>query len=102
MPRFSATGFAPAVTFLRPSSKIASAKTVAVVVDSAAYLRRRSLRLCLRLAWWSMDDGYAGVTLLFLEVLGDPQQVVIEGLGVGQSPSADLLDDLIISLVRHS
>jgi hypothetical protein len=36
MPRLSATGFAPAVTFLRPSSKIASARTVAVVVPSPA------------------------------------------------------------------
>jgi hypothetical protein len=36
MPRLSATGLAPAVTFLRPSSKMASASTVAVVVPSPA------------------------------------------------------------------
>ena len=36
MPRLIATGLAPAVTFLRPSSKIASASTVAVVVPSPA------------------------------------------------------------------
>ena len=36
MPRFSATGLAPAVTFLMPSSKMASASTVAVVVPSPA------------------------------------------------------------------
>ena len=36
MPRLSAIAFAPAVTFFRPSSKIASASTVAVVVPSPA------------------------------------------------------------------
>ena len=36
MPRLSAIGLAPAVTFLRPSSKIASASTVALVVPSPA------------------------------------------------------------------
>ena len=36
MPRLSAIGFAPAVTFLRPSRKIAWASTVAVVVPSPA------------------------------------------------------------------
>src|SRR5688500_5741163 len=36
MPRFSAIGFTPAVTFLRPSRKIACASTVAVVVPSPA------------------------------------------------------------------
>src|SRR6185295_17529368 len=36
MPRLMAIGLAPAVTFLRPSSKIASASTVAVVVPSPA------------------------------------------------------------------
>ena len=36
MPRLRSIGFAPAVTFLRPSRKIASARTVAVVVPSPA------------------------------------------------------------------
>src|SRR3954467_3338594 len=36
MPRLMAIGFAPAVTFLRPSRKIAWASTVAVVVPSPA------------------------------------------------------------------
>ena len=36
MPRLSAIGLAPAVTFLRPSRKIAWASTVAVVVPSPA------------------------------------------------------------------
>ena len=36
MPRLSAIGFAPAVTFLSPSRKIACASTVAVVVPSPA------------------------------------------------------------------
>jgi hypothetical protein len=36
MPRLRATGLAPAVTFFRPSSKTASASTVAVVVPSPA------------------------------------------------------------------
>ncbi len=36
MPRLSAIGFTPAVTFLRPSRKIAWASTVAVVVPSPA------------------------------------------------------------------
>ncbi len=36
MPRFSSIGLAPAVTFLRPSRKIAWASTVAVVVPSPA------------------------------------------------------------------
>ena len=36
MPRLSAIGSAPAVTFLRPSTKTASARTVAVVVPSPA------------------------------------------------------------------
>ena len=36
MPRLIAIGFAPAVTFLRPSRKIAWASTVAVVVPSPA------------------------------------------------------------------
>ena len=36
MPRLSSIGFAPAVTFLRPSRKIAWASTVAVVVPSPA------------------------------------------------------------------
>ena len=35
-PRFRATGLAPAVTFLRPSMKMASARTVALVVPSPA------------------------------------------------------------------
>ena len=36
MPRLMPIGLAPAVTFLRPSRKIASANTVAVVVPSPA------------------------------------------------------------------
>ena len=36
MPRLSSIGFAPAVTFLRPSRKMAWASTVAVVVPSPA------------------------------------------------------------------
>ena len=36
MPRLSASGFAPAATFLRPSCTIAWASTVAVVVPSPA------------------------------------------------------------------
>ena len=36
MPRLSSIGLAPAVTFLRPSRKIAWASTVAVVVPSPA------------------------------------------------------------------
>ena len=36
MPRLSAIGLAPAVTFFRPSRKIAWASTVAVVVPSPA------------------------------------------------------------------
>ncbi len=36
MPRLSAMGLAPAVTFLRPSRTIASARTTAVVVPSPA------------------------------------------------------------------
>jgi hypothetical protein len=36
MPRFNSIGLAPAVTFLRPSRKIACASTVAVVVPSPA------------------------------------------------------------------
>ena len=36
MPRFSSSGFAPAVTFLKPSLTIAWASTVAVVVPSPA------------------------------------------------------------------
>jgi hypothetical protein len=36
MPRLICIGLAPAVTFLRPSVKIASASTVAVVVPSPA------------------------------------------------------------------
>ena len=36
MPRLRAIGLAPAVTFFRPSSKIASASTVALVVPSPA------------------------------------------------------------------
>ena len=36
MPRFSSIGLAPAVTFFRPSRKIAWARTVAVVVPSPA------------------------------------------------------------------
>jgi hypothetical protein len=36
MPRLMPTGLAPEVTFFKPSSKIASASTVAVVVPSPA------------------------------------------------------------------
>ena len=36
MPRFSAIGLAPAVTWRRPCSKMASARTMAVVVPSPA------------------------------------------------------------------
>ena len=49
MPRLRAIGFAPAVTFLRPSRKIAWASTVAVVVPSPAMSRSwsaTSLTIC--------------------------------------------------------
>ncbi len=49
MPRLSAIGLTPAVTFLRPSRKIACASTVAVVVPSPAMsdvLVATSLTIC--------------------------------------------------------
>ncbi|MMZ64873.1 hypothetical protein D1872_272290 [compost metagenome] len=49
IPRFTSIGFAPAVIFLRPSLKMAAAKTVAVVVPSpasSAVLEATSLTSC--------------------------------------------------------
>ena len=84
MPRLSATGLAPAVTFLRPSSKIASASTVAVVVPSPATSEVLRGDLLHELG------AHVLVGVLELDLLGDGDAV----LGDGRAAEGLLDDDV--------
>ena len=76
MPRLSSIGLAPAVTFLRPSRKIAWASTVAVVVPSPArslVLVATSFTICAPMFSIGSDSSISLATVTpSLVMVGDP------------------------------
>ena len=76
MPRLSSIGLAPAVTFLRPSRKIACASTVAVVVPSPArseVLVATSFTICAPMFSTGSDSSISLATVTpSLVMVGEP------------------------------
>ena len=76
MPRLSSIGLAPAVTFLRPSRKIACASTVAVVVPSPArseVLVATSFTICAPMFSIGSDSSISLATVTpSLVMVGEP------------------------------
>ena len=76
MPRFTAIGAAPAVMFLMPSRKIASASTVAVVVPSPAtseVFDATSRTICAPMLWYGSSSSISLATVTpSLVTVGEP------------------------------
>ena len=92
MPRFMSIGLTPATTARRPSLKIASASTVAVVVPSPA------TSLVLRGDFVDHAGAHVLVLVFQLDLLGDGHAV----LGDGRRAEALLEDDVAaLGAERH-